>query len=425
MRIDVFRDDQYLGGYHIGGAPDVRIGRGRRNQIILPNATVSRHHANLIRQGSRYLLLDRSTNGTWVGGRKVEKATLEAGSEFIIGPYLLRLTGDEAEWDRETEQSRAQGAGELFSGMAGNSPLMRRLFEGISSVAATSQTVLIMGETGCGKELVARAIHERSLRASGAFVAINCGAISHDLVESELFGHEKGSFTGATSARKGAFEQAHGGTLFLDEIGELSLSLQPKLLRVLETGEVRRVGSQSGIEVDVRILAATHRNLKKEADGGNFRPDLLYRLYVLPLAVPSLRERMEDLPLLVRYFLGDRARLDAGAMDKLMDHRWPGNIRELKNVLERAVILSGGGDIGPEDLVFLEEGDDDHLESDFPTPHTLEELERMYYVRALEKSDGNIRAAARSLGIAKSTFYDRVKRYGLSSEKGSRQEDED
>jgi DNA-binding NtrC family response regulator len=271
-----------------------------------------------------------------------------------------------------------------------------------------------MGETGTGKELVALALHDLSERAAAPFVAINCSAISPDLVESELFGHEKGAFTGAGSERKGAFEQADGGTLFLDEIGELSPALQPKLLRVLESGEIRRVGAQNAISVDVRVVAATHRNLKAEAERGGFRSDLLYRLYVFPLLVPPLRARKEDVPELAGHFYGDQGAFTGPAMKRMMDHDWPGNVRELKNVLERAKILTGGGKIGPEDLIFLDETPLAGVTPTDPLPETFEELERLYYTRALEKSDGSIRAAAKSLGIPKSTLYDRLKRYGLS-----------
>ncbi len=420
MRVDVYESDHYLGGYHVGSTMDIRIGRGRKNQIILPHQTVSRHHANLIRQGSRYLVMDRSTNGTWVKGKKVERALLEGGDEFIISPYVLRLTEEEPEWDRETEVKSPPGSVKQFEGMVGNSSAMLQLFDMIERVADSAGTVLVMGETGCGKELVAKAVHNLSHRSTGPFVAINCGAISRDLVESELFGHEKGAFTGASTARKGAFEQADGGTLFLDEVGELSLDLQPKLLRVLETGEIRRIGSQRSTEVNVRVVAATHRNLKKEVEAGQFRADLLYRLYVLPVAVPSLRDRREDIEHLVHYFMGPRGELQPEALERLMGHAWMGNVRELKNVLERACILRRDYPIGPADLIFLDEGGGvrpaDIL--DQPFSHTLEELERMYYTRALEKTDGNIRAAAKSLGIAKSTFYDRLKRYGLPQDRG-------
>lgn len=427
MRVDVYEADHYLGGYHVGSVADLRVGRGRKNQIILPHRTVSRHHANLIRQGNSFLVMDRSTNGTWVKGKKVEKALLEGGDEFVVGPYVLRLTEDEPEWDRETEVKNPPGSTENFEGLVGSSPVMLQLFDMTKRVAESNGTVLVMGETGCGKELVARGVHNRSPRSSGPFVAINCGAISRDLVESELFGHDKGAFTGASAARKGAFEQADGGTLFLDEVGELSLDLQPKLLRVLETGEIRRIGSQRSTEVDVRVVAATHRDLKKEVEDGRFRADLLYRLYVLPVAVPALRDRREDIPHLVHYFLGPRGELQPEALERLMGHAWLGNVRELKNVLERACILRKDNPIGPADLIFLDEGSDEQPADVLAQPfsHTLEELERMYYMRALEKTDGNIRAAARSLGIAKSTFYDRLRRYGLSQENGGDRGEED
>ncbi|HDL53250.1 MAG TPA: FHA domain-containing protein [Proteobacteria bacterium] len=420
MRIDVYKGDQYLGGYHVGSSSQLRIGRGRKNQIILPHQTVSRHHANLVRQGARYTLMDRSSNGTWIEGERIEKAILSRGDEFTIGPYQLRLTQEESEWDKETEIRGGSSSGDesMFEGMVGRSEAMTRLFEMIDRISSSGGTALIMGETGCGKELVARALHNRGGRSSGPFVAINCGAISRDLVESELFGHEKGAFTGASSARKGAFEQAHGGTLFLDEIGELSLSLQPKLLRVLESGEIRRVGSQGSTSVDVRVVAATHRHLKKGVEQGTFRADLLYRLFVLPLSVPSLRQRKDDIPVLAQYFLMGRSAILPDAMERLEGHTWPGNVRELKNVLERACILKGGGAIDREDLIFMDDGDDPMTgyEEDEETPHTLEELERMYYTRAMERSEGNIRAAAKWLGIPKSTFFDRVKKYGISQD---------
>ncbi len=418
MRLDVYRDDRYLGGYHIGEASDVRIGRDRRNAVILPHTTVSRHHASLLRQGRRYLLLDRSSNGTFVNGKKADKVLLDPGAEIDIGPFRLVLTEEEMPlWAKPTEKTSSGKKTLAGTDLVGASEAMGKLSEAMVKMAPTTATALIMGETGTGKELVARALHDLSPRRAAPFVPINCGAISPDLVESELFGHEKGAFTGAGSERKGAFEQAHRGTLFLDEVGELSLELQPKLLRVLESGEVRRVGAQGAIRVDVRVVAATHRNLKAEADRGRFRFDLLYRLHVFPLLVPPLRSRPEDIPLLVGHFLGDGGDVTAGAMDRLMHHPWPGNVRELKNVLERARILTGGGDIGADDLIFLDESPPSSDAPADPLPETFEELERLYYTRALEKSRGSIRAAARSMGIPKSTLYDRLKRYGISPER--------
>ncbi len=414
MRLDVFRDKQYLGGYNIGTTSEVRIGRGIKNQIILPDSEVSRKHARLVRHGSGYMLIDESRNGTLMKGKKVNNVRLENGDEFQIGSFKIKLDDDVDDWDQPTEESRVLEK-ESFQGIVGTSPAIRNLFEFIKRVSDSDGTVLINGETGTGKELVARAVHALGVRAKGHFVAINCSAISPDLVESELFGHEKGSFTGAVKSRKGAFEQANGGTLFLDEIGDLSLDLQPKLLRVLEEGVIRRVGSQIENEVDVRVVAATHRDLKEEVDNGNFRADLLYRLFVLPLFVPPLRERKEDIELLTRHFMGSRGELVPEAQQHLVDHPWPGNVRELKNVLERACIMKVDGSIEPGDLIFL---DEEGAKPEFSDDHSLEDLEKMYYSRALEKSDGSIRAAAKSLGIPKSTFFDRLKKYGLTKGDG-------
>jgi transcriptional regulator with GAF, ATPase, and Fis domain len=420
MRLDVYRDDRYLGGYHIGGSSDLRVGRDRRNDIILPHTTVSRHHANLLRQGRKYLLMDRSSNGTFVDGDRVDKLLLDPGTEITIGPFRLVLTEeDQTLGSQPTDKLTAHPDMD----MVGSSGVMVRLREQVRMAADTDVNTLIIGETGTGKELVARAVHDLSQRQMMPFVAINCGAISPDLVESELFGHVKGAFTGASGDRKGAFEQAHGGTLFFDEIGELSTALQPKLLRVLESGEVRRVGDQGTITVDVRVVAATHRDLKAEVESGRFRSDLLYRLFVFPLLVPPLRSRKEDIRELSTHFLGSEDNLTDEAMERLLNHSWPGNVRELKNVIERARIVTSGDPIGPDEIIFL---DEDPLSGKTPTdplPETFEELERLYYARALDKSDGSIRAAAKSLGIPKSTLYDRLKRYGLSPDKD--QDDED
>jgi DNA-binding NtrC family response regulator len=411
MRLDVYRDDRYLGGYHVGGSSDLRIGRDRRNDIILPHTTVSRHHANLLRQGPKYLLMDRSSNGTFMDGKRVDKVLLDPGSEINIGPFRLVLTEEDQTLgsmptDKVTDHPDMD--------MVGSSEGIEKLRGQVRQAADTDANVLIVGETGTGKELVARAVHDFSQRQMRPFVAINCGAISPDLVESELFGHVKGAFTGATVDRKGAFEQAHGGTLFLDEIGELSTELQPKLLRVLESGEVRRVGAQGTITVDVRLVAATLRDLKSEVDAGRFRSDLLYRLFVFPLLVPALRLRKDDIGELTNYFLGSDNELTDEAMARLMAHPWPGNVRELKNVIERARIVASGEPVGPDEIIFLDENPLSENTPTDPLPETFEELERLYYARALDKSRGSIRAAAKSLGIPKSTLYDRLKRYGLS-----------
>jgi DNA-binding NtrC family response regulator len=321
------------------------------------------------------------------------------------------------------EAGRAGRGKELL----GSSPGMAQLLDAIQRVAPTHATVLISGETGTGKELVARAIHARSSRSNGPFVALNCAAMPENLLESELFGHEKGAFTGADRARPGLFETAHGGTLFLDEAGEMPPSLQAKLLRVLVDGEVLRVGSRSTRKVDVRVLAATHRNLEERVQEGHFREDLYYRLAVFPLRVPPLRERLEDLPQLVAHFLVKAAqdmglpprRLGEGALERLSAYPFPGNVRELKNLLERACILATGEVIGPEDFPLGEsqaskaKGIEAYVESlppavDFPA--LMADLERALLDRALLQSGGIQAEAARRLGISRSDLHYKLKR---------------
>ena len=321
------------------------------------------------------------------------------------------------------EAGRAGRGRELLGG----SPGMLQLLDAIGRVAPTHATVLISGETGTGKELVARAIHSRSSRSDGPFVALNCAAMPENLLESELFGHEKGAFTGADRARPGLFETAHGGTLFLDEAGEMPPSLQAKLLRVLVDGEVLRVGSRSTRKVDVRVLAATHRNLEERVREGLFREDLYYRLAVFPLRVPPLRERIEDLPLLVAHFLVKAAQemglprrvLGAEALARLSAYPFPGNVRELRNLLERACILATREVIGPEDFPLRESsglkamGLEAYVESLPPTvdlPRVLADLEWNLVDRALGQSGGVQAEAARRLGISRSDLHYKVKR---------------
>ncbi len=311
--------------------------------------------------------------------------------------------------------------------LLGPSRPMKQLLDAIQRVAPTHATVLISGETGTGKELVARAIHDRSTRSDGPFVAINCAAMPENLLESELFGHEKGAFTGADRARAGLFETAHGGTLFLDEAGEMPPSLQAKFLRVLMDGQVMRVGSRSLRQVDVRVLAATHRNLEERVREGLFREDLYYRLAVFPLRVPPLREHMEDLPILAAHFLMKASqemglphrKLGAEGLSRLSAYAFPGNVRELKNLLERACILAVGELIGPDDLPTggsLEpkpKGIEAYVESLPPAvelPAVLTKLEWALLDRALAQSGGIQAEAARRLGISRSDLNYKLKR---------------
>ena len=306
---------------------------------------------------------------------------------------------------------------------------MRRIFGLIDKVAASPTTVLITGESGTGKELVARALHERSERAEGAFITVNCGAIPENLFESELFGHEKGAFTGAVARKPGRFELADGGTLFLDEVGELPQDLQVKLLRVLQERRFERVGGVESISVDVRLVAATNRNLAESAHNGSFRQDLYYRLNVIPIELPPLRDRVEDIPLLVEHFverfnkrLGrDIDGITEAALRALAAWRWPGNIRELENLMERTILLCEGDRIDVDDLPGLgsvgsggtPSGDLDSMPlKDYVRVHTAK-LERARIIKALEAEDANVTRAARRLGISRKSLQTKMKDYGL------------
>jgi transcriptional regulator with GAF, ATPase, and Fis domain len=299
---------------------------------------------------------------------------------------------------------------------------MKDLFKNISKVAASGFPVLIEGETGSGKELVSRGIHECSGRKDSSFVVVNCGAISPELIESELFGHEKGAFTGATAQRRGAFEIAHGGSIFLDEIGELPLRLQPKLLRALEQKEIKRVGGNDSILVDVRVLAATNRNLRKEVSDRNFRDDLYFRISTITLSVPPLRDRREDILPIAIHFLSDVAsranrpapELSAPAAEFLSSHDWPGNVRELRNAIQRAVVMSDGPSLGVRDFSFLQPTNP--VSPAVVADHSLsrwEMSEKTNILNELSRQKGNKTRTARELGIAKSTLFEKLKKYGI------------
>ncbi len=312
----------------------------------------------------------------------------------------------------------------------GRSAPMQRVFEQIRRVAPTSATVLIVGESGTGKELVAQTIHDMSRRAGQPFLAVNCGAISAQLIESEMFGHEKGSFTGATRQHKGYFERSHGGTLFLDEITEMPAELQVKLLRVLETGTFMRVGSDEPLASDVRIVAATNRVPREAVECGRLREDLYYRLSVFPLATPTLRERPDDVEPLCTHFLDELNRegqtsrtLTPGAIARLNAHAWPGNVRELRNVLQRAYIMAESDEIGAETLRFDDEparpatvqpggAADGAMTVSVGT--SIAEVERSLILATLERVDGDKRQAAEMLGISLKTLYNRLREYGAA-----------
>jgi two-component system NtrC family response regulator len=306
---------------------------------------------------------------------------------------------------------RAEGDSQLV----GSGRAMDAVRELITKVAPTDSTVMIRGETGCGKELVARAVHEASLRADQPLIAVNCGALPENLIESELFGHCRGAFTGADASRTGLFEVADGGTIFLDEIGELPLSMQAKLLRVLETGEIRRLGDNQTVHVDVRIVCATHRDLEQMVEEGTFREDLMFRINTFEIAVPSLRERTEDIPRLARHLLR-RHRSDGSddqlftdqAMGELQSHQWPGNVRELANVIEHAAILCDSLPIDHDDLPRHFGRRQLRKEIRDTGPMTLREVELVAIERAIERNNGNKPAAAEELGVSLKTLYNKL-----------------
>jgi transcriptional regulator with PAS, ATPase and Fis domain len=311
--------------------------------------------------------------------------------------------------------------------MVAGAPAMRQVFELVERVAPSDAAVTILGETGTGKELVARALHRLSARRERAFIPVNCSAIAETLIESELFGHEKGAFSGADRLRKGAFEEADGGTIFLDEVGELPVDLQPKLLRALELGEVKRVGASRPIAVNVRIVAATHRDLQAQVRAGKFREDLYYRLCVVPLTIPPLRARPGDVRALAEHFLARAAprglgvRFSDEALEALARYAWPGNVRQLRNVVQRALLFRGEGAVIPPDSLSFEDargagptgGDHDTL---YVRGLTMEDLEREAIRLALRRHRGKRAAVVKELAIAKSTVMKRIGQWGLQDE---------
>ncbi len=344
-----------------------------------------------------------------LAARALEKRALEReveGLRSVLVPRHLEAAG-------------------AFEGIVGRHPEMIRIYELVTRLARTPTTVLITGESGTGKELIARAIHRQSDRAARPFVAVNVAAIPDTLIESELFGHEKGAFTGAYARRLGRFELAHGGTLFLDEIGSLRVDLQTKLLRALQEREIERIGSARPVAVDVRVLAATNVNLRQAVRDRAFREDLFYRLNVVPLHAPPLRERREDIPLLVDHFVRKLARecgrdvrgLSAGALDALVRYDWPGNVRELENALHRAVVLARGPviqlDDVPLDVAMPETGR--HLPEDavLPLRDACDRFERQYVLRVLERAGWNVSRAARMLGVHRNTVLAKLSGWGV------------
>ncbi|HOW97753.1 MAG TPA: sigma-54 dependent transcriptional regulator [Kiritimatiellia bacterium] len=331
------------------------------------------------------------------------------------------------ERDMESENRRLREQLDARFGLEqliGRSAPMQEVFDSIRQVGPSRATVLVTGESGTGKELVARAIHQLSPRVHGPFIPLHCAALAPTLLESELFGHEKGAFTGAVERRRGRFELADGGSLFLDEVGEIPAAIQVKILRVLEERKFERVGGQETVEVDVRLIAATNRDLKKMVDEGTFREDLYYRLNVVTIHLPPLRERPDDIPLLVQHFLKELsaengktiAGLTPEAMAALAAHTWPGNVRELRNVIERMVVMARGDTLTVRDIPAALR-DESRPRGGLPAgPVSLDEAEKQLILRALKACDDNRTAAARQLGISRRTLHRKLKEYGLAED---------
>jgi DNA-binding NtrC family response regulator len=395
----------------------VVVGADPSADVALSDPAVSRRHCTIVPSGGGFEVADLgSRNGTFLDGVRLTSATVPVGAVLRVGTTLLQLMPDELPLDIPPSASSS------FGDLHGDSPAMRQVFAILERASASNASILFSGESGTGKELAARAVHEHSARRAGPFVVFDCGASTETLIESDLFGHRKGAFTGAISDRAGAFAQAHGGTLFLDEIGDLPLALQPKLLRLLEAGEVTPLGAQKSERFDVRVVAATHRNLWDEVGRGAFRGDLYYRLAVVEVHLPPLRQRPGDIPELVRRFLGAAEPVAPSAnLDRLAAYHWPGNVRELRNVIARAVALSAPGTPFEKMPVLLRAGagaEQPRVQADRPFHEAKDELvgrfEREYLEDLLRKSGGQMTEAARRAGLERKYLYRLLERVGIT-----------
>lgn len=391
----------------VGSHPDAGLN--------LTDTTVSRYHVELTARPDGIRVRDlESTNGTYLSGARISEVIVEDQATISVGKTTLKISTMEADLGKPEAQAS-------FGPAIGAAPAMKQLFGLMQRVAPSDSTVLLLGETGTGKEVLARAIHEKSSRAGRPFVVVDCGSVAPTLIESELFGHVRGSFTGAIADRNGAFLEADGGTIFLDELGELPLELQPKLLRVLEAGTIRRVGEDKHRRIDVRVVAATHRDLEAEVAANRFRRDLYYRLAVVLVTVPPLRDRLDDLPLLTQHFVKQMGRgefeVPRALMARFSAYHWPGNVRELRNLVERSL---AGADMGPlphetstsaRTLASTEDITD--LPFKEAKERLVESFTKEYLVTLLEKCNGNISQMAREAGIARNYVHRLVAKYGL------------
>jgi DNA-binding NtrC family response regulator len=408
------------------------VGTHADNDLVLTDATVSRYHLEIrVRRDGIEVRDLETTNGTKHGGARI-------GSVVLTGAARLRL-GKHTEMDVEpvdTNIDLGEWPSDRFGDVLGTTQPMKRLFALLTKAAPTEATILLQGETGTGKEAIAEAVHRHSRRAKGPFIVVDCGSIPHELIASELFGHAKGSFTGAAGDKQGLIEAANHGTLFLDEIGELALDLQPQLLRVLDRRQVRRVGETQSVDVDIRVIAATHRDLRAMVRAGQFREDLYYRLAVVATFVPPLRERKADIPALATWFAEKMGRgtfvQSPALLDQLQRHDWPGNVRELRNVVERALSLGhaaladlgdGGSpraSTGSEEATPKRQSNPDVLDLPFKEAKAqlVEAFERDYLSALLARHHGNISRAAAEAGIDRNYIHRLVKKYNLEVDRG-------
>ncbi len=417
------------------GKQRVTGGRSMINDLILPDKAISSTHFEVAARDDGYRLRDLdSTNGVYVGDMRIREVYLKPGMEFRVGHSDIRF--QPLQDIVEIPLSKRDN----FEDIIGGSVRMREIFATLEKVAPSDLTVMVTGETGTGKEMIASGIHKASARKNKPFVVLDCGAIPKDLIESTLFGHEKGSFTGAVAQHQGCFEQAHTGVIFLDEIGELDVNLQPKLLRVLENRELKRVGGDKLIKIDVRVIAATNRDLRQMVNLGTFREDLYFRLSVIQIELPPLRERREDIPGLAEVFLkemGGRRGMSMtfapDAVQGLLNHNWPGNVRELKNVVERAASLGDGPQIKRSDLVFNRDptpirqstpGESSGFENPSLVPglefkeakqRVVDAFESQYLRSLLERHEGNITRSAQEAGLTRYHLRELLKRHGLTN----------
>jgi DNA-binding NtrC family response regulator len=412
--------------------PVCSIGTHSSNDVVLFDPSVSRFHCKLTCDGAGWRVRDiGSLNGTELNGVRIRDADLKSEGTLALGDCILHARGLEPATPVDVPEVDALDS---FGALAGTSIAMRKLFAYLEKVSASDINVLIEGESGTGKEVVASEIFQRGPRADKAFVIVDCGAISPNLVESELFGHVRGAFTGADRERIGAFEAADGGTVFLDEIGELPLELQPKLLRTIESRAIRRVGETRSRKVDVRVIAATNRDLHREVNRGRFREDLYFRLAVMTVHVPPLRERIEDLPALVRSFLtalgvtphDQRQLFSPSVLAELSGHDWPGNVRELRNYVERSVVLQetlpASKRLASEPPLPGASDGEEPLPFKLAKDAVVDNFERSYLSALLEAAGGNISKAARKGGMDRMYLHRLIQKHGLRQ--GSRSGEE-